>query len=52
MNAHVERISGGLQQEFVAYHEELLFTDIDRFNDKLLDFLVWFNPERPITASC
>ncbi|MDR1310674.1 MAG: hypothetical protein LBK01_02190, partial [Burkholderiaceae bacterium] len=32
---------------FVAYHEDLLFTDINAFNDKLLDYLVWFNTERP-----
>lgn len=51
MNARVERFNGSLQQEFVTYHEELLFTDIDRFNDKLLHYLVWFNSERPITVS-
>jgi transposase InsO family protein len=47
MNAHIERFNGSLQQEFVAYHEDLLFTDINQFNDKLLDYLVWFNTERP-----
>jgi len=24
-----------------------LFDDIDAFNDKLLDYLIWFNEERP-----
>jgi transposase InsO family protein len=47
MNAHVERFNGSIQKEFVAYHEDLLFTDIQLFNDKLLDYLVWFNTERP-----
>ena len=47
MNAHVERFNGSIQQEFVAYHEDLLFTDVNLFNDKLLDYLVWFNTERP-----
>jgi transposase InsO family protein len=47
MNAHVERFNGSIQTEFVAYHEDLLFTDINLFNDKLLDYLVWFNTERP-----
>ncbi len=47
MNAHIERFNGSLQNEFAAYHEDLLFTDIDLFNDKLLDYLVWFNTKRP-----
>ncbi|MEQ1813911.1 MAG: integrase core domain-containing protein [Candidatus Nitrotoga sp.] len=47
MNAHVERFNGSIQNEFVAYHEDLLFTDVNLFNDKLLDYLVWFNTERP-----
>ncbi|MDR1310924.1 MAG: integrase core domain-containing protein, partial [Burkholderiaceae bacterium] len=47
MNAHAERFNGTIQQEFVAYHEDLLFTDINAFNNKLLDYLVWFNTERP-----
>ena len=47
MNAHVERFNGSIQEEFVAYHEDLLFTDVNLFNDKLLDYLVWFNTERP-----
>jgi len=51
MNVHVERFNGSLHQEFAAYHDELLFTDFDRFNDKLLDYLVWLNPERHISAS-
>ena len=28
MNAHVERFNGSIQEEFVAYHEDLLFTDV------------------------
>jgi len=47
MNVHIKRFNGSLQNEFAAYHEDLLFTDIDLFNDKLLDDLVWFNTERP-----
>jgi transposase InsO family protein len=47
MNAHVERFNGSIQVEFIAYHEDLLFTDVNLFNDKLLDYLVWFNTERP-----
>ncbi|MEQ1813289.1 MAG: hypothetical protein ABL860_02395 [Candidatus Nitrotoga sp.] len=40
MNAHVERFNGSIQNDLMAYNEDLLFTDIDLFNDKLLDYLV------------
>jgi hypothetical protein len=29
------------------YHKELLFEDLDAFNDKLLDDLIWFSESRP-----
>jgi transposase InsO family protein len=32
MNAHVERFNRTLQESFVDYHEELLFTDLALFN--------------------
>ena len=47
MNAHVERFNGSIQEEFVAYHKDLLFTDVLLFNENLLDYLVWFYTERP-----
>ncbi|MDR1312056.1 MAG: integrase core domain-containing protein [Burkholderiaceae bacterium] len=47
MNAHAERFNGTIQEAFAAYHEDLLFTDINAFNDKRLDCLVWFNTEHP-----
>jgi len=37
---HVERFNGSLKNEFAAYYEDLLFTDVNLFNDKLLDYLV------------
>ena len=33
MNAHVECFQGSLQNEFAAYYEDLLFTDVNLFND-------------------
>ena len=46
MNAHCERFNRTIQEEFIDYHvPELL--DIDRFNTKLTDWLVWYNAERP-----
>ena len=47
MNAHCERFNRTVQEEFVDVHEELLFYDLPRFNDRLLDWLYWFNAERP-----
>lgn len=47
MNAHCERFNRTIQEEFVDFHEDLLFGDIDTFNDRLLDWLHWYNAERP-----
>ena len=47
MNARCERFNRTLQEEFLDYHEELLFTDLKAFNDKLFDWLLWYNTERP-----
>jgi transposase InsO family protein len=35
-----------IQESFVDYHEELLFTDLALFNRKLADWLVFYNAER------
>jgi len=47
MNAHAERFNRSIQEEFIEFHKDLLFTDIDAFNNKLLDYLIWFNEDRP-----
>lgn len=47
MNAHCERFNRTLQEEFVDYHEALLFDDLDAFNDRLFEWLHWYNAERP-----
>jgi len=36
-----------LQEEFIDLHLNLLAEDIDKFNRKLMDYLVWYNTERP-----
>ena len=46
MNAHDERFNRTIQEEFVDYHEtELLNPDV--FNRKLIEWLLWYNGERP-----
>jgi len=45
-----ERFNRTIQEEFIELNKDLLFQDIDAFNDKLLDYLVWFNKERPHDA--
>jgi hypothetical protein len=45
MNAHIERFNRTLQEEFVDYHNSLLL-NINKFNDKLMDYLVFYNTQR------
>ena len=45
MNAHCERFNQTLQDEFIDFHKsELLNPDI--FNNKIIDYLVWYNTRR------
>ena len=46
MNAHCERFNRTIQEEFVDYHvHELL--EPQQFNVTLMEYLIWFNTERP-----
>jgi transposase InsO family protein len=45
-NAHEERFNRTIQEEFIDYHESELLNPA-AFNDKLIDYLIWFNGERP-----
>ncbi len=47
MNAHVERFNRTLDEEFLRYHRALLRDDVRAFNDRLVDWLLWYNGERP-----
>ena len=42
MNVHCKRFNRTLQESFVNYHEDLLFTDLALFNQKLADWLVFY----------
>lgn len=47
MNAHCERFNRTVQEEFLNVNEPLLFYDLPQFNRRLLDWLDWFNAQRP-----
>lgn len=46
-NAHIERFNRSLQEEFIQYHRALLRDDVSKLNEKLMDYLLWYNAERP-----
>lgn len=46
MNAHCERFNRTIQEEFVDWNLHLL-QDPEKFNNKLADWLVWYNTKRP-----
>ncbi|WP_084275367.1 integrase core domain-containing protein [Nitratiruptor tergarcus] len=47
MNAHNERFNRTIQEQFINYHEDLLFTDLDAFNKKLAQWLIDYNTKIP-----
>ncbi len=46
MNAHCERFNRTIQEEFVDFHAHLLL-EPPEFNIVMMEYLVWFNVERP-----
>ena len=47
MNAHVERFNRTLSEDFIRHHRGTLRDDLTRFNELLIDWLLWYNTERP-----
>lgn len=47
MNAYVERFNRTLSEDFIQRHRGLLAADINLFNERLVDWLLWYNAERP-----
>ena len=47
MNAKIERYNRSVQEEFIDYHLDDLAYDINSFNYLLIDWLLWYNTERP-----
>jgi putative transposase len=47
MNAKIERFNRTVQEEFVDWHLDDFSLDIGSFNQQLMDWLIWYNTERP-----
>jgi transposase InsO family protein len=46
-NAHIERFNRTLDEEFLRWHRAVLRDDVAAANDALIDWLLWYNGERP-----
>ena len=47
MNGTVERFNRTLSEDFIQHHLPLLRDDILQFNETMIDWLLWYNAERP-----
>ncbi len=47
MNGTVERFNRTLSEGFIQHHLPLLRDEVHRFNELLIDWLLWYNTERP-----
>ena len=47
MNAHNERFNRTLQESFVIYNEDLLFSDLNKFNQEMAKWLIDYNTILP-----
>jgi len=47
MNAHIERFNRTLSEDFLQTHRILMRDDLSAFNRSLVDWLLWYNSERP-----
>jgi len=45
-NGHVEKFNRTIQEEFIDWNE-ILLEDPNQFNQKLMDYLLWYNTQRP-----
>jgi transposase InsO family protein len=46
MNAHCESFNGTIQEEFVDYNVNLLFDNTTKFNEKMKEYLLFYNTKR------
>lgn len=47
INGYIERANRTLEEEFMGYNLYLLSDDINTFNSELIEYLIWYNTERP-----
>ncbi len=47
MNAFVERFNRTIQEDFINWNLMTLSDDLNTFNTKLMDWLLWYNTKRP-----
>jgi len=47
MNACVERFNRTLNEEFIVWNRSLVRDDLSGFNQKLIEYLIWYNTKRP-----
>lgn len=47
MNAEIERFNRTLSEAFISKNRYLLAYDLEMFNHKLIDWLLWYNTRRP-----
>ena len=47
MNAHVERFNRTISEDFIALNRGALRDDLTRFNELMVDWLLWYNTKRP-----
>jgi len=46
MNAHCERFNRTIQEEYIDYRASEII-DLKKFNSNLMNYLIWYNTERP-----
>ncbi|BAL80245.1 integrase core domain-containing protein [Caldisericum exile] len=47
INGFIERANRTLQEEFIDLNLLLLLDNINEFNKRLIDYLIWYNTQRP-----
>ena len=47
MQSEIERFNRTLSEAFISHYRHLLAYDIESFNRKLMDWLIWYNTRRP-----
>jgi transposase InsO family protein len=47
MNAVIERFNRTIQEDFIDWNREIMVEKINGFNAKLIEWLLWYNTERP-----